>query len=98
MLAFEVYVNKVKVCTAGIGDLEGIFSSLVCAVNQDGPPGDAKLFFSVSAVGGTAEKKKLFNWVRYEMYVGSRVEIRIIDASKVDPPRELGCAGDVCVT
>jgi hypothetical protein len=38
MTAFEVYVNKVKVCTAGIGDLDAIISSLMCRVNPDGRP------------------------------------------------------------
>jgi hypothetical protein len=94
MLAFEVYVNKVKVCTAGVENFDAVVSSLFWGVNQDGAPDDQKLMFSVS---GLADKK-YFSWVHYNMYVGSRVEIRIIDTTKVDAPKRVDCAGGTCST
>ena len=94
MVAFEVYVNKVKVCTAGMGELEGIFASLICSVNQDRRPDERKIHFSVSGLGD----KKVYNWVRYEMQVGNRVEIRIVNTSRTDEPTELGCSGGSCGT
>jgi hypothetical protein len=92
MIAFEVYVNKVKVCTAGIGELEAVVASLVCRVDQDGRPDERKITFMV---GGVAEKKP-YQWVHYDMLVGNRVEIRIVDTSKTDPPKELTCPGGSC--
>jgi hypothetical protein len=92
MIAFEVYVNNVKVCTAGIGELEGIAASLVCRVDQDGPPDEKKINFHVSGVGD----KKVYQWVYYEMLVGNRIEIRIVDTSKTEPPKELTCPGGSC--
>jgi len=94
MIAFEVYVNKVKVCTAGVEDFEAVFGTLGCAINQDGPANDPKMFFSVS---GMADKK-MFNWVHYNMNVGSKVEIRIVNASKVDKPKRTECPGGSCAT
>jgi hypothetical protein len=92
MIAFEVFVNKVKVCTAGIGELEAIVSYLACSVNQDGRPDEPKITF---AVGGVRDKKS-YQWVYYEMLVGNRVEIRIVDTSKTDKPKELTCPGGSC--
>ena len=92
MIAFEVYVNKVKVCTAGIAELEGVVASLVCRVDQDGRPDEKKITFMV---GGVADKKP-YQWVSYDMLVGNRVEIRIVETSKTDPPKELTCPGGSC--
>ena len=94
MLAFEVYVNKVKVCTAGLGDLQGLFASLSCTVNPDGRPDERNIYFSVNGIGD----HKVYNWVRYKMQVRNRIEIRIVDASKADTPKELGCPGGSCAT
>ena len=92
MIAFEVYVNEVKVCTAGIGELEGIAGSLVCSMGQDGRPDERKIRFTVGGFGDN----KVYNWVHYDMLVGNRVEIRIVDTSKTDKPKELTCPGGSC--
>lgn len=89
MIAFEVYVNKAKVCTAGIGELDAVISGLSCAINKDGRPDEHKISFHVSGVA----EKECFNWVRYKLAVGDRVEIRIVDATKVDQPKKIECQG-----
>jgi hypothetical protein len=94
MIAFEVYVNKVKVCTAGLGDFESIIGSLLCHVNQDGRPDERRLTFHVSAFGD----KRVYQWVHYDLQVGNRVEIRIVNTSKTDEPKELKCPGGACGT
>ncbi len=94
MIAFEVYVNKVKVCTAGLGDLDAIIASLMCRVNPDGPPDERQVFFSVGGVDG----KKPYRWVHYNLQVGNRVEIRLVEAKKTDPPKEYSCPGGSCAT
>ena len=94
MVAFEVYVNKVKVCTAGLGELESIVAFLACGVNQDGRPDERRIRFTVGGVGD----KKVYEWVRYEMQVGNRVEIRIVNTSKTDEPKQLSCPGGSCAT
>jgi hypothetical protein len=94
MIAFEVFVNKVKVCTAGLGDLNAIISGLVCSVNQDGRPDEPKISFHVSG----AADKQAFNWVQYNCSVGDRVEIRIVETTEVDQPKKIECQGGSCAT
>jgi hypothetical protein len=89
MIAFQVYVNKVKVCTAGIGELDAIISGLMCRIDQDGPPAAPKTNFHVSGVSG----KKPFQWVYYDLQVGDRVEICVVDTEKTDTPKEVTCPG-----
>lgn len=92
MLAFKVYVNKAKVCTAGMGELESILASLVCRIDPDGRPDERRISF---LVGGAADRK-FYKWVDYDMLVGHQIEIRIVDASKADPPKEQSCPGGAC--
>jgi hypothetical protein len=92
MLAFEVYVNKVKVCTAGLDELEYVGAQIFSLIKMDGNPDERKLMFAVHGM----KDKKMYSWVRYEMQKGNRVEIRIVDAKKTDEPRETMCSGGSC--
>ena len=92
MIAFEVYVNKVKVCTAGLDELEYVGGSLASFLNQDGRPDERKIYFSVSGM----KDKKMYSWVHYHMQKGNRIEIRIVDAKKTDEPKETKCSGGSC--
>jgi hypothetical protein len=94
MIAFEVYVNKVKVCTAGVGELNGIIATLMCRIDPDGRPDEHKITFSVSGVDTV--KEKLYRWVHYDLSVGNRIEIRIVETKKTDPSKELTCPGGSC--
>jgi hypothetical protein len=96
MLAFEVYVNKVKVCTAAIDELEFVGASLFSLGDMDGRTDERKVQFSVH--GANMKGKKTFNWVHYQMKKGHSVEIRIVDAKKTDPPKETKCSGGSCET
>jgi hypothetical protein len=89
MIAFEVYVNKVKVCTAGLDELDYVGAALNCFLNQDGPPDDRKIHFSVHGM----KDKRMYSWVHYKMWKGCRIEIRIVDAKKLDKPKESKCSG-----
>ena len=92
MIAFQIYVNKVKVCTAGIGELDAIIGGLVSRIEQDAPPGPPKTNFHVTGVAGG----KPFQWGYYDLQVGDRVEIRVVDTDKTDPPKEMKCRGGAC--
>jgi hypothetical protein len=78
MLAFEVYVNKVKVCTAALDELEYVGAQIFSLVKMDGNPDERKLHFSVHGI----KDKKMYSWVQYQMQKGNRVEIRIVDARR----------------
>jgi hypothetical protein len=94
MIAFEVYVNKVKVCTAGVGELNGIIATLMCRINPDGRPDEHQIMFSVGGVDSVKEKP--YRWVHYDLLVGNRIEIRIVDTKKTDPPQEYTCPEGSC--
>ena len=53
MLAFEIYVNTVKVCTAGLDELAFI-NALLVSLKMDGNPEERRLEFLVN--GGKDEK------------------------------------------
>ena len=91
MLAFEIYVNRIKVCTAGLEELELVTASLTSYVNPDDRPDKMKIRFTVAG----AKDKKYFRYLQYEMSKGGKIEIRIVDAKKTDEPKELP-SGDCC--
>ncbi len=94
MLAFEIYVNKVKVCTASLDDLEFVTATLSSSIDMDGRPDERKLRFSVG--GMNVKHKRMYRWVHYQMQKGNRIEVRIVDAKKTDEPTEIKCSGDSC--
>lgn len=81
MTAFEVYVNKAKVCTVGVNDLETIMANLACVMVK----GEKRIHFAVTGL----EKKKLYTWVKCPMDVGSQIEIKIVDASRTDAAKHI---------
>ena len=92
MIAFEVRVNRVKVCTAGIGELDAIISGLTSTIDADGHPDQPKIAFHVSGIAD----KETFNWVQQALAVGDRVEIRVIDTERVDAPKKIECKVGSC--
>jgi hypothetical protein len=92
MIAFEVYVNKILVCTAGVDDADHVFSQLNAMQRPDGIPGDKVIrFFTTGLRDGKACK-----WVGYSLSRGDRIEIRIVETAKTDPPRPVECKGRSC--
>ena len=92
MIAFEVRVNKVRVCTAGMGELDGIIAGLTSTINRDGRPDEPQIAFHVSG----AADKEAFSWVQQKLAVGDRVEIRVVDTARVDTPKKIECKGGAC--
>ncbi len=92
MIAFEVRINKVRVCTAGMAELDAIIGALTSTIDKDGRPDRPEIAFHVSGVAD----KEAFNWVRKNLAVGDRVEIRVIETARVDAPKKIECAGGSC--
>ena len=92
MIAFDVYVNSLKVNTAGLEELAFVTASLNSTLNTDGRPDERRLHFSVAGIND----KKFYSWVHYKLPKGDRVEIRIVDAKKTDEPKETKCSGGAC--
>jgi hypothetical protein len=92
MLAFEIYVNKVKACTAGLDELEYVGATLSSVLKMDRNPDERKLAFYVHGI----KDKIMYSWVNFKMQRGHRVEIRIVNAKKTDEPKESKCSGGSC--
>ena len=89
MIAFEVYVNRVKVCTAGIGELTSLFAQANCLKDPDGNADKPQIRFHVS--GMDTLDARMWNWVNYPLGVGDRIEIKIVDATATDAPKGVHC-------
>jgi len=94
MLAFEVYVNEVKVCTMGLGDLDLMMGAVACMVPVRAKPTARKLNLALSGMGHS----KPYHWMHRDLSVGDRVEFRIVDTSETDQPTILSCPGGSCAT
>jgi len=87
MIAFNVYLNGNKLCTAGVGD-DGVLSTEVCWFRRIGARKkanlpDEQLTLNVGGIDGAAEE-----YVRWQesrsLGVGDEIRVEIIDADTVD--------------
>ena len=81
MIAFDVYLNGEKVCTAGNNDL----TSLTATVNlfprryrRD------KLSPTLHVSGVVSRPEELLEWAYRKLRVGDRVEIEVVESSTAD--------------
>jgi hypothetical protein len=90
MIAFEVYLNGKKLCTAGVGDL-GVLSTCLCwrgphPYKKGGPPVAEYIRLDV---GGIVESfREHVRWVDRKIKCGDMVSIKIVELTSVDKPRE----------
>lgn len=83
MRAFEVYLNKKKLCIAGIGN-DGVLSAIVNWVTR-GDEGD--LFLDVG--GLLSPTKEHVRWSKQKpLRVGDEVQVKIVETNTVDKPAE----------
>ena len=79
MIAYEIYLNGKKVCTAGGSEL----SVLTGAVNFF--PNRSDQLGPLLTVSGVVSKPEEFlHWAHRELRIGDSVEIRVIESSIVD--------------
>ena len=81
MIAFDVYLNGEKVCTAGNEDL----TSVTAAVNffPKGYRRD-KLSPTLTVDGVASQPEEFLDWAYRELRVGDRVEIQVVESSTAD--------------
>src|SRR5262249_35435544 len=83
MRAFEVFLNKKKICVAGIGN-DGVLSAIIDYV------GSERGHETALTVGGliTPENEHV-NWIRrIELRNGDEIRVRIVDIDSVDKPTD----------
>jgi hypothetical protein len=89
MIAFEVYLNGERICTAGVGDLGVLTSSLAwrgAQPYQKGGPTVAE--YLRLYVGGLANSGDQLRWLDRKLKRGDVVSIKVVEADSPDKPRE----------
>ena len=79
MRAFSIFLNRKKLCLAGVGD-QGVLSAIVnCVAGDHG----ADLFMHV---GGLANEEHV-DWVKQKrLQVGDEIRVKVVEARSVDKP------------
>jgi hypothetical protein len=87
MLAFEVYINGKKRCTAGVRG-PGVLTATVCWVLREPKSGLRKRKELNLGVGGLVSRSDEFlEWLQRDLQPGDEVTIRVLEAAKVDKPK-----------
>lgn len=96
MIAFEVYVNHVKVCRAGIAQKYGILSSILSwskrdvsdlpeKVQSEVPSEELKLTIGGQERLGKDEWENI-QWAGSQVKVGDELTIKIVESDEIDEP------------
>lgn len=98
MIALEVYINGVKVCTAseypggtlsaGVTRVHLMARRSIYADENDRVLRDATCF-SVGGILHHGETRQHTNWATRDLSVGDEITIRVVDVEAADPPAEL---------
>jgi hypothetical protein len=80
MRAFEVSLNRKKLCLAGIGD-DGVLTAIVHWVPRKG---EGDLFLTVG--GLISPVSEHVTWVRQDLSVVDEISVRIVETSSTDKP------------
>ena len=82
MRAFKVYLNRKRLCTAGVGD-DGVLTATVTWAGEQGTPLPSSLY-----VGGTiGPTDEHVEWTTRRLQVGDEISIKVVGEKSVDKPR-----------
>jgi hypothetical protein len=86
MVAFEIYVDGEKLCTAGVGGT-GVLTAITTWVNR-GNPAQGQTDLRVGGLAHTqpGQGRAQVDWVHRLLQLGSEVRIRVIETGRVDEP------------
>ncbi len=90
MITFEVSLNGSSICTAGVGDL-GVLTTTVSWVRRessDKNPGDIVEELTLEVGGLVAVTKEHVRWTDGSVAAGDELIIRIVNQESADPPTE----------
>ena len=90
MIAFEIYINGKKKCTAGIAGPTALTAALTWISREPAERGRGRPSKELNlGVGGMGKRKgEFFEWLQRDLQPGDEVTIRIIEAVKVDKPEK----------
>jgi hypothetical protein len=79
MRAFQVHLNKKRLCLAGIGD-DGVMSAILSHLSK----GD-EVDFRVGGLDSSTDEHVI--WKELKLYTGDEIRIKIVESRVVDKPR-----------
>jgi len=88
MLAFEIYINGEKKCTAGIAG-PAVLTAVVTWVLRS--PAERRLRrkeLNLGVGGLVSHSDEFRDWLQRDLRVGDEVTVRIIETATVDKPRK----------
>ena len=85
MIAFEIYVNGQKVCTAGSAGLDALTTGITFSRPKQPAQREAGTYLTIGGV--VIEPEEIVNWDHRQLHIGDMVEVRVVDASEVDEPK-----------
>ena len=97
MIAFEIFLNGEKICTAGVDADYGMLTAMLAWVKRDVGQLPAEVRSDVSAedlkmtISGQkslgANDLENLQWPGVALKPGDDIHIRIVDAGRIDPPQ-----------
>ncbi len=87
MLAFEVYINGKKKCTAGIRG-PGVLTATLCWVFRESGSRRKRQQLKLGVSGLISRSDEHPQWLQRDLQRRDEVTIRIIEATKVDKPKK----------
>src|SRR5689334_4337211 len=88
MIAFEIYINGKKKCTAGIAGPAVLTAAVSWVFRKPAVRGLRKKELNLG-VGGLASRSDEFrDWLQRELRVGDELTVRIIETARVDKPKK----------
>jgi hypothetical protein len=89
MIAFEVHLNGKKICTAGVGNVGVVTTSLAWRGPQPYQKGGPSIAEYLRLdVGGLANSGEHLRWLDRKLKQGDVVSIKVVEVDSADKPRE----------
>ena len=88
MVAFEVYINGKKRCTAGIRGPCALTASLIWALRGPMSRRGKRKELNLGVGGLVSRSDEFLDWLHRDLQPGDEVTIRIIEAAEVDKPKK----------
>jgi hypothetical protein len=88
VVAFEVWHNGVKLCTAGIDD-DGLILAILTWVEPSAAPEslEMKQEGELEVSGHSESGKRHVEWIKKALKPGDEVLVKVLQVSEVDAPR-----------
>jgi hypothetical protein len=94
MLCFEIAVNGIKLCTAGVGEPGVLHAHIIWVLRHgqfdcSGTPGTDDETISLTVDGDSYPRQECLSWPNTNLKAGDEVRIRVVDLGVADEPERI---------